>query len=552
MKKNKNILHLLKKTSILTGVLSLPIFLSASCTNNEEKPKSKVNEGNTSSSKSNENVGNHSTPSIIKIDDINDRHEENNEEIEGITIDEWIRNTIIPNTTVSLSKKIIDNKKALLPSSIDEKNFRIKIKDVTNADLKLNGIHRSKKVIYNDKNGSIIVKVIYTIDEDNYEKDFLFEGFKINKKASSNNELENSNSEKPKPDKPNKPSRSNNETNDISESVSSNAERIRLASWNVLNFGDGTLKNDFKVETLSSIIDKQGYDVVGLMELDDESAAPAIANWLNKKQKNANWKVVQSDRKLTNSNKNSAEYAAFIYKSNLLEISGFKNSNEQWLAYDDTGWVNYEGSKEKYRGYSRPPFGVKFKTKTKIKNDFTFVVSHLDSPGAAKDEEKSKLLKYAQGAQESNEAANLHNVMNWFDKKDGQNDDLFFMGDTNIKFKNSDKAFENLNINGYKTIFDERKEFFSSLNTKNGYANPYDKLFAKTNLIVTNPKVYALDRVTTDGTLKHLNISNLSQFVEWAKRTTGKSYSSQWAAIRSISDHNPISVDIILNSNDTN
>ncbi|MGV2393344.1 UNVERIFIED_CONTAM: hypothetical protein O8I53_10525 [Campylobacter lari] len=98
------------------------------------------------------------------------------------------------------------------------------------------------------------------------------------------------------------------------------------------------------------------------------------------------------------------------------------------------------------------------------------------------------------------------------------------MGDTNIKKGKSTAAFRTLLENQYKNQFsDDRSDVnLSSLGTKpNNYSEPYDKLFSKTNLNVSNPYIYHLGNIYSDGTLSHLGVNDEESFLNYAKETTG-------------------------------
>lgn len=132
--------------------------------------------------------------------------------------------------------------------------------------------------------------------------------------------------------------------------------------------------------------------------------------------------------------------------------------------------------------YVRPPIGAKFKLKNSDK-EFILNVSHFDSPGASSSNNELESSISGQGQQEINEAYNIDKVMDWF-KENMKSQNIFFMGDTNIKLNNQNKAFNVLTLQekGYSFLFNDTKDYASSLSTTyNTFANPYDKVIYSLN-----------------------------------------------------------------------
>ncbi|KUH47292.1 endonuclease/exonuclease/phosphatase family protein [Mycoplasmopsis meleagridis] len=359
----------------------------------------------------------------------------------------------------------------------------------------------------------------------------------------------------------------NSNTNNLEEEKNQNNNplTIRIGNWNVLNFSlsekNENLVKNTKIFALSHLINHLKIDVQGIIELDNEEAIIALVNSLNNLDPNAKWTYTISDNSENGNGKNKKipsnskqhELAAILYKSSILKAKEFTN-NKISESYDNSTFSPYY-EKSNVLGYVRPPYALFLETLGNIKNDFTLVIDHFDSPGAKKNGE-SKInpdsennLKAALGAQEADEAYNLVNVMNYFDKLDGKNDDLIFMGDTNIARGNLN-TFKPLLTEGYKNLINE------NINTSLGlkidrYSNPYDKIFYKGTLETNNAKTYDLYNIINDKVLP--NVNSLEEWKKLVDSYKSTSFSNDYAYIRSvISDHNPIYFDLILNTNDVN
>ncbi|WP_051617825.1 endonuclease/exonuclease/phosphatase family protein [Mycoplasmopsis iners] len=341
-----------------------------------------------------------------------------------------------------------------------------------------------------------------------------------------------------------------------------NLKKIRIGNWNVLNFSltenNSDLVKNVKIKAIAYLIKHLNIDVQGIIELDNEEAVKELTNYLNQIQPEAKWEYIINDwndngkNPLLEANSKQHEYAAVIYKSSKLNSKKFIN-NKFGLSYDNSNFENHFRQGKKY-GYVRPPFGVLLETKGKTKNDFTFVIDHFDSPGKNDKIGESSIsrvngnkLAKSVGDQEADEAYNLYNMMNWFDNHDAENDDLIFMGDTNIPAHTTNHLFEPALNNGYISLISD--DVNTSLGTKFGaYASAYDKIFYKGDLAFENPSTYNLYDIADDGVIPHIH-----GFAAWKKyvESYNKTYSNPASYIKSsIADHNPIYFDLILNPND--
>ncbi|WP_406616800.1 MnuA family membrane nuclease [Mycoplasmopsis adleri] len=335
--------------------------------------------------------------------------------------------------------------------------------------------------------------------------------------------------------------------------------KINIGFWNVCNFGNVRNDNTYKVQSLSHIIYQNNYNLIGLVEVDGDNSVKSLTEHLNKLAKSDTYAYIQSDTKVGHKNlssrSNVPEYASFIYNKHLLEVVPFENK-KNLLVYDNSNWNSFGLENGLLQvGYMRPPVGVKFRTLGKIKNDFTYVIDHLDSPGAKDNEKKYK--KTSQGTQEWVEAWNLKNVMKWFDDHDGDNDDLIFAGDTNIKIQNDEEAFKYLRQEGYKSLLKATEENKTSLaRTLNKYSETFDKFFIYSDLKFNNSKKYDIFSFPEQNfVLKNQNNKNvtISSFESWKEfiNSFGKVYDRDYSYINSgISDHTCVGFTLELNPED--
>ncbi|MCK5807299.1 MAG: endonuclease/exonuclease/phosphatase family protein, partial [Mycoplasmataceae bacterium] len=300
---------------------------------------------------------------------------------------------------------------------------------------------------------------------------------------------------------------------------------IKIGNWNIANF-HGTNYN--KNHAIAQVILDAEVSLIGIEEVDYTSGLFKVAKELNKiKRLHDVWKVVTSklsykatgDANVTAMGGLSArEYYGFIYDSTKLTPKADVDGNigriydnpfkeNKYLVDGETHDHTITNTKS---AYVRPPFGATFEY-NKNKKDFTAVIAHLDSPGYGKAKSNKALVKNhssktgptfefhsssssllatnydtAIGSQEAWEAENLPDVMKFFNDKNGTDEDMIFLGDTNIKNhkSHSKRPFQSTLNGGYKESFDPSLETSkTSLGKSDNYASPYDRIFSKTDLI---------------------------------------------------------------------
>lgn len=141
--------------------------------------------------------------------------------------------------------------------------------------------------------------------------------------------------------------------------------------------------------------------------------------------------------------------------------------------------------------YVRPPIGARFNINNSDDN-LVVCYSHFDSPGASSSEKNDPNITN-QGEQEVKEAYNIGKVLDEF-KIYFKTENIFFMGDTNIKINNQAKAFDvkGLKDSGYNFLFEDNPNYATSLSTTiNKFSNPYDK-------IIYSLKDFSIDNSYTD------------------------------------------------------
>ncbi|TDV23066.1 hypothetical protein BCF59_0689 [Mycoplasmopsis mustelae] len=226
--------------------------------------------------------------------------------------------------------------------------------------------------------------------------------------------------------------------------------------------------------------------------------------------------------------------------------------------------------------FVRPPFGVKFQVVSHSDcPPIVVVFDHLDSPGPKTNSSyyESKVLTNSSlfhqrfgnlevpknGAQEFSEFMALPNVLEFYKKLSGNDESLvIFGGDTNIDAKNFkiDKYFpQEVNKVLVSQTNTPLKDWYTSLNTKGGYSNPYDKMY------YLNGEDASYNTITTEDNpnlIYKIDIYKIfNEFFDRSDRPTNKSYN--WydssnskgnydSNIRNkISDHAPVFVDVKLN-----
>ncbi|WP_211246854.1 endonuclease/exonuclease/phosphatase family protein [[Mycoplasma] anseris] len=313
--------------------------------------------------------------------------------------------------------------------------------------------------------------------------------------------------------------------------------KLLWGHWNVLNESGN---DDDKAKAKASIIKGINYDLIGLTEIKNETAVAKICNFLNEYVGFELYDYIQSKKlKSSYAGKNQAEIVGIIYKKDRLRPIPFTDnkigdSYIQVFRNDIDSSINFE--------YARPPYGVKFEWFQDGKEDFTFIFDHFDSPGTKSGEPSAGK---GQGVQEVAEASHISNVMDWFDQKDGENEDIFFAGDTNISYGNFDFAFNNMK--NYKSALADIEENKSSLATKfYNYTNTYDKILYKTKWTLEKPFVYDLWSANKDPNIAPTPID--LGFVDGKPNASVKGKRT----IRNISDHAPIGGTIVFDVTKTN
>ncbi|MDW2927541.1 endonuclease/exonuclease/phosphatase family protein [Mesomycoplasma ovipneumoniae] len=316
-----------------------------------------------------------------------------------------------------------------------------------------------------------------------------------------------------------------------------NIQSIRVGFWNVLNYTNKSKNpNSAKTYALANVINSSGSDVVGLAEITSTGDGTDIIKELEKLNPSAGWKEITTNKY---GKERQQEKYTFLYKSSLLETINFEGKFNPYLIQEGKNLT-----------WARPVAAVKFKTKTNIKNDFTFAIGHFDAPGNKSKSRKEKADPEAsgQGEQEANEARDLVNVLTEIDKKDGSNNEIIFMGDTNIRTENTDKLFKST-LESYRLLLNKDEK--TSLSSKNfgEYANSYDKIFYKGDLKTKNAQKYNIFSIFEK------NVVDLEKYDKMRKQD-GRSInykttnSKDIDRIRGISDHTMVYFDLELSEFD--
>ncbi|WP_341491541.1 endonuclease/exonuclease/phosphatase family protein [Mesomycoplasma ovipneumoniae] len=323
-----------------------------------------------------------------------------------------------------------------------------------------------------------------------------------------------------------------------------NKQSIRVGFWNVKDYTNKINKsskkaNSAKTYALASIINSSESDVVGLAEITTTGDGTDIVNELEKLNPTAGWKQMTTSKY---GKTNHEEKYTFLYKSSLLEMINFEENSNPYLIQDGI----------KLEKWTRPVAAVKFKTKTNIKKDFTLAIGHFDAAGPykkknPKEEADSEAPK--QGQQEANEARDLANVLAEIDKKDGLNNEIIFMGDTNILTENTEKLFEST-LKSYRLLLGKDEK--TTLSSKFGeYKNSYDKIFYKGDLSTRNAQKYNLYSIFENNIV---DLEKYDQMQKEDKRQPKSKYGGpkDIKRITGISNHTMIYFDLELSESDKN
>lgn len=272
-------------------------------------------------------------------------------------------------------------------------------------------------------------------------------------------------------------------------------------------------------------------------------------------------------------NESQTERIGFFYKANIIKPVQeyiYKNDNKDIL-FEQYFKNTNDNTKI---SYSRPPYAYKFQTLDN-KFNFTIVASHLDSPGANEHKSskhdhiygnKNLQINIKQGSKELNEAYQLGNVMDYIDRLDGNNDDLIFVGDTNIKTKNELGAFASLYKRDYSSNFKDDNENNKTTLAKTylKYAQHYDKIFTSPSIKVLNTYKYDLWSVSLTDTLldKNWKLAFLKTYFRSLSNEQMQNIVNNWDQIAKsndvyikkatsiISDHTLVAVNIKIDEND--
>ncbi|VEU68460.1 MnuA family membrane nuclease [Mycoplasmopsis pulmonis] len=416
----------------------------------------------------------------------------------------------------------------------------------------------SKKVDSNSKDEGLQKQQTQQEDNNSTNKiDSAKENIKANEKNDSNQTQDNQDDSKKINDK--NQSQSNQQLNNENDnSVNNNKEnssskndenltltKVRLGHWNVLNqSGNIPTKN----LAISKVILHNKLDLVGLTEITNENGVKTIINELNKSSSDKWNYIVSLKKRGTTGSSGQEEHVGIIYKENKLTLESFDDKEKsKGKFYENKLWDDPFKKGQKI-DFVRPPFGVKFSTKGNIKNDFTVVFMHSDAPGVKEERGEISAKGYSgQGHKEVAEALRTKEVMEYFDSIDGVNNELFFMGDTNIKLGNEAKAFEPLLQSGYKSLIKDVKENATSLAQRWGeYANPYDKIFYKGDLKVENSGFYDLWKVFDDNLLNKEEFKTKVEEYRSSKKAKDKYKGEYSYVLHAISDHTIVYTDLIL------
>ncbi|WP_341492072.1 endonuclease/exonuclease/phosphatase family protein [Mesomycoplasma ovipneumoniae] len=318
-----------------------------------------------------------------------------------------------------------------------------------------------------------------------------------------------------------------------------NIQSIRVGFWNVLNYTNKSKNpNTAKTYALANVINSSGSDVVGLAEITTTGDGTDIVKDLEKLNPSAGWKQITTDKY---GKPNQQEKYTFLYKSSLLETINFEGNSNPYLIQNGTNLT-----------WARPVAAVKFKTRTNIKNDFTLAIGHFDAPGNKSKSRNEKADSEArdQGEQEANEARDLVNVLTEIDKKDGPNNEIIFMGDTNIRGENTEKLFK-LTLESYQSLLNKGEKTSLSSKDFGEYANSYDKIFYKGDLKTKNAQKYDLYSIFEK---KIVDLEKYDKMRKQDNRSTKYKVGDpkDINRIRAISDHTMVYFDLELSESDKN
>ncbi|WP_330463298.1 MnuA family membrane nuclease [Metamycoplasma gateae] len=336
----------------------------------------------------------------------------------------------------------------------------------------------------------------------------------------------------------------NNDENDDSSSTDTpnketeeekaNSNVVKWGHWNILNFTGDTEHQSKKTKRIALLANKEKFDVLGLTEVNNEEGIKTLVDEMNALNSSNLYSYVLSKKlKGEKFGDGAAEHVAVIYNNQTMETEAF-NNNEIGYSYDNKFDDKLGDTKAQY---SRPPYGVKFKFKLKPEEKLTFVFAHFDGPGVSGSNKKIGEKSYKGiGSFEYRESQELANVLDYFDQIDGDQSNIFFGGDTNIKKGKQSLAFSTLE-GKYNSVFKDIDDHKTSLGKKHKWSEPYDKLFYKTNYELVSSNVFDIYKTIEDEEIKSLF------------RTHKVEIEGNWNSIataRVLSDHTFVSAEFLI------
>lgn len=289
-----------------------------------------------------------------------------------------------------------------------------------------------------------------------------------------------------------------------------NNNQYNVGHWNTLNFTFSKDKQE-KVDNISRTILFYKFDLIGLTEINantvtasSKSNANYFVNYINGLLTEQQKQTIEYDIIVSNNTSSKfadpgqTEQVAILYNKKKFVPASLTNLNAiQNDALVGEGYfysnplTSFDKDSSRQYDYVRSPFGTMFNlVDSTISYPITFLFSHFDSPGVSKNStsKKTEIAIDGMGSQEYFEAHHIQDVMNEFKTK-FNNDNIIFMGDTNIKLNKQASAFDEakLSSSNYNFLFKDSSLYSTSLATVNTvdkypndrlrwYSNPYDKI----------------------------------------------------------------------------